>query len=233
MTHASPSDHRRATETRAGEMPAPATRDGVLQAAPAGREVGAVWRPVAMLVGLTLLAVLVSSVALSWLSASNAQAQQRPAAGAARQIDWDALVPKSWDPVAIFRELKLDQIRSDADPRAIEAMERLRKAFDEAPVESSLNGNRIKIMGYLVPLDMSATAVGEFLLVPYFGACIHTPPPPANQIIHVIPKEPMKGMRAMEAVWVEGLMETTYSRTAMGSAGYRVTQPIVTIYKRP
>lgn len=165
---------------------------------------------------------------------SNAQSStQSNPRGGTREIDWDALVPKSWDPAKIFRELKLDQIRGDADPRAIEAMDKLRKAFDEAPAEPSLNGQRVKIQGFLVPLDLTPQAIGEFLLVPYFGACIHTPPPPANQIIHVIPKEPMKGMRAMESIVVEGTLEIASANTPMGSAGYRVRNPLVTIYKRP
>ncbi len=152
---------------------------------------------------------------------------------ASKEIEWAELVPKSWDVAKLFRELKLDEIRGDADPRAIEAMAKMRKAFDEAPIEPSMNGRSIKIMGFLVPLDMTPQAIGEFLLVPFFGACIHTPPPPANQIIHVKPGEPMKGMRAMETVWVEGRLETTASSTSMGQAGYLLKNPTVSIYKRP
>lgn len=172
------------------------------------------------------------TVTLAAAPTRTAHAQAKPQGGV-REIDWDALVPKSWDPAKIFRDLKLDQIRGDADPRAIEAMEKLRKAFDEAPAETSLNGQRVRIQGFLVPLDLSPQAIGEFLLVPYFGACIHTPPPPANQIIHVIPKEPLKGLRAMESITVEGILEIASANTPMGSAGYRVRNPQVAIYKRP
>ena len=142
------------------------------------------------------------------------------------------MIPKSWDPAKLFRELKLDEIRGDADPRAVEAMDKMRKAFNEAPIEPALNGKNIKILGFLVPLDMTSQAVGEFLLVPFFGACIHTPPPPANQIIHVKPGEPLKGMRAMEMVWVEGILETTSSATSMGHAGYVLKNPAVSVHKR-
>jgi uncharacterized protein len=151
----------------------------------------------------------------------------------AKEIEWAELVPKNWDVAKLFRELKLDEIRGDADPRAVEAMAKMRKAFDEAPTEPSLNGRNIKIMGFLVPLDMTPQAIGEFLLVPFFGACIHTPPPPANQIIHVKPAEPMKGMRAMETVWVEGKLEAVSSTTSMGQAGYVLKNPTVNVYKRP
>ena len=49
----------------------------------------------------------------------------------------------------------------------------------------SLDGKRVHIGGYVVPLDFEATTVKEFLLVPFVGACIHVPPPPANQIVYV------------------------------------------------
>jgi hypothetical protein len=61
----------------------------------------------------------------------------------------------------------------------------------QTSIVEELSGQRVRIPGYLLPLEISGTKVTEFLLVPYFGACIHTPPPPPNQIIHVkiVPKE--------------------------------------------
>ena len=53
------------------------------------------------------------------------------------------------------------------------------------PWSQSLDGKRVHIGGYVVPLDFDATRVKEFLLVPFVGACIHVPPPPANQIVYV------------------------------------------------
>ncbi len=52
-------------------------------------------------------------------------------------------------------------------------------------VDEKLNGQNVRIAGYLLPLDTSDGKVTEFLLVPYIGACIHVPPPPPNQIIYV------------------------------------------------
>ena len=58
--------------------------------------------------------------------------------------------------------------------------------------------------------------------MPYFGACIHSPPPPANQIIHVKPKEPAKGIRSMDTVWVNGTLHTLRTDTFMGASSYRM-----------
>jgi len=91
-----------------------------------------------------------------------------------------------------------------------------------APVVDTLNGKRVQIGGYVVPLDFDATTVKEFLLVPYVGACIHVPPPPSNQIVYVqAPKGiQIKGM--FEPVYVTGTLSTETSYTGLADAGYRL-----------
>jgi len=64
-----------------------------------------------------------------------------------------------------------------------EVMEK-RKILHKSVVKE-LNGQKVSIPGYLLPLEITGSSVTEFLLVPYFGACIHAPPPPPNQIVHV------------------------------------------------
>ena len=63
----------------------------------------------------------------------------------------------------------------------------IRKKLDEAPIVKSQLNKKVRLPGYAVPLDADRSDKREFLLVPYFGACIHTPPPPANQIVLVRP----------------------------------------------
>jgi hypothetical protein len=75
-------------------------------------------------------------------------------------------------------------------------------------VNPLLNGQKIRIPGYLLPLEFSGKQVSEFLLVPWVGACIHTPPPPPNQIVHVRPEKPVAMSGMFEPVWVTGMMTT-------------------------
>ena len=94
----------------------------------------------------------------------------------------------------------------------------------------ALNNKNVKIAGYVLPTEFSGDLVIEFLLVPYVGACIHTPPPPANQMIHVEVEEGFitKGMFA--PVWVMGKIRTELSTQSLylvdGSAdveaGYQI-----------
>lgn len=147
-----------------------------------------------------------------------------------KEITWDDLMPKNWDPMAPLKGLKLDNLR-DADPRAIEALEKIREAWSNAPIEPALNGARIRLPGFVIPLDKVGDKVSEFLFVPYFGACIHTPPPPSNQIVHVTVSKPISGMRTMDTMWVSGVMHAGKVDTEMGQAGYQLKAEVVVPYK--
>ncbi|MBT8434937.1 MAG: DUF3299 domain-containing protein [Gammaproteobacteria bacterium] len=78
----------------------------------------------------------------------------------------------------------------------------------------ALDGIPVRIPGYLLPLEFDGDKVTEFLLVPYVGACIHTPPPPPNQIVHVKNDEAYKLEGGLYTpVWVDGLMKTEQSQS--------------------
>ena len=149
-----------------------------------------------------------------------------------KEIKWDDLVPSDWDPREIFKGIDMRML-DDSDPRAMRALEKLREAWSNAPPNKAMNGMQIRIPGFLVPLERKGNQVTQFLLVPYFGACIHTPPPPSNQIIHVFPFRPVKEMQTMDAVWASGTLEVVRSETGMGNASYRLRADLVTPYRAP
>ncbi len=147
-------------------------------------------------------------------------------------ITWDDLLPKGWDPMKTITDLKLDKLK-DSDPKATEAMDKLRTMWNKAPTNPAIAGKPIRIPGFMVPLEYGKKEVKEFLLVPYFGACIHVPPPPANQIIHVLPDKAVPSKTGMDAVWVNGVIELVNSKTSMGDSGYRLRAVKVEEYKEP
>jgi hypothetical protein len=148
-----------------------------------------------------------------------------------REVSWDDLTPKDWDPLKQFREMNFGAL-SDSDPKAIAMLQRMRDTWDNAPTNLAMDGQNVRIAGYLVPLDETKDGLIQFLLVPYFGACIHTPPPPSNQIIEVRPKQPSKGYRPMDTVWVSGTLRTLRSETYMGTSSYRMDAMRVEPYVR-
>ena len=185
-------------------------------------------KPLASLLLAALLAVPAGA-------AEYKQGDRLPAKVAAksafRSVTWDDLLPKDWDPLAVLKGVDIAKLK-DGDPRADEALNKLRTAWDAAPANETLNRTKIRIPGFLVPLEWGDKTLKEFLLVPYFGACIHSPPPPANQIIHVVADPPAKGVKAMEAVWVEGTLEIALADTDMGRSSYRMQARSVTRYKK-
>ncbi len=163
-----------------------------------------------------------------------AQPLPKPTANSAgyTEIRWDDLVPKGWDPTQLLKDKGGGNLAAlqDGDPKANALLQQLREVWDNAPTEPELNNTRIKLRGYLLPLEEVAAGHPEFLLVPYYGACVHSPPPPANQIVHVLPKSPAKGFRSMDAVWITGTLTVGKTDSYMGAAGYRIEAQSVLPY---
>lgn len=152
------------------------------------------------------------------------------ASGAVRTIGWDDLLPPDWDPLAALKGLDLARL-DDADPRAQKALADLKRAWDSAPANRKMHGQRIRIPGFVVSLDGGPGELREFLLVPYFGACIHVPPPPPNQVIHAVARTPIKKVQTMDAIWATGRLEVVRSDTPFGAATYVMQVERVTPYK--
>jgi hypothetical protein len=95
------------------------------------------------------------------------------------------------------------------------------RGIQNAPAEHALNGKKGRIAGFALPLERQGDKVTEFLIVPYFGACIHTPPPPANQIIHAKSAKPLAGVKMMVPLWTYGTLTVQRGETTWGVAGYQ------------
>ncbi|AXT27413.1 DUF3299 domain-containing protein [Ruegeria sp. AD91A] len=70
-----------------------------------------------------------------------------------------------------------------------------------------LLGENVRLPGYLLPLDIVDQKAVEFLLVPTVGACIHTPPPPANQMVYVRYEQGFEIDELYKPVWISGEMQ--------------------------
>lgn len=97
---------------------------------------------------------------------------------------------------------------------------------------AELDGEKVRLPGYTVPFDYGADAeVAEFLLVPYFGACIHAPPPPPNQTIFVVADEPIKLRDLAQAVWIEGTIHTQTQESELADAAYTFKLQKIEVYE--
>ncbi|MFY7967109.1 MAG: DUF3299 domain-containing protein [Polynucleobacter sp.] len=156
-----------------------------------------------------------------------------PAIGSAyKEVEWDELMPEGWRKKVILELTRMRRYGSltDGDPRADEAYARLKKTWDAAPPTKTYIGKPIRIAGYVVPLDAERMQSSEFLLVPYFGACVHSPPPPANQIILIKPPKGSR-FRTMDAIWVEGILTEGKTSSEVGTSTYVLTADKITPYR--
>ena len=109
-------------------------------------------------------------------------------------------------PEGAWMSLKRRQPGADLPPRIV----------------TELDGKHVRIGGYVVPLDFESTTVKEFLLVPFVGACIHVPPPPANQIIYVKADKGFEVGGVFDPVTVTGTIKTETAFTGLADAGYSI-----------
>jgi hypothetical protein len=79
-------------------------------------------------------------------------------------------------------------------------------------VNLTLDGTKVKISGYLLPLNFQNEKANQFLLVPWVGACIHTPPPPKNQIVYIQTSSWIDAFALFEPVSVSGGIQILNSR---------------------
>lgn len=182
---------------------------------------------------LALLLAASLAVATSPLCVS-AQAQ------APRTLKWEELVPVA-PPKALkpfFGSRPPDAPRGpDAPPEPPPSEDRgwmsapSQQSSGPAPVVTALDGERVHIGGYVVPLDFDSTKVKEFLLVPFVGACIHVPPPPANQIIYVKPSQPFEIKATFDPVYVTGKITVAPTFTGLAETGYTIDAEKVELRK--
>ena len=157
-----------------------------------------------------------------------------PATGAdaVMSLKWDQLVPPAppKPPKAFFNDRPTDPGAFGAPTHAPSTTQPLAEGrWMSAPAKSSasppavvasLDGKRVQLGGYVVPLDFEATRVKEFLLVPFVGACIHVPPPPPNQIVYVKSEGGIDVKGTFDPVWVTGTLTVTPAFTGLAEAGY-------------
>jgi uncharacterized protein len=86
-----------------------------------------------------------------------------------------------------------------------------------------LDGRSVRLPGFLVPLEDYAEEYSEFLVVPYYGACIHTPPPPPNQMVHGLTLGGQK-LRATwwDPVWVVGTLHVETVESPYGVVSFQM-----------
>ena len=147
----------------------------------------------------------------------------------AEPLKWRQLMPPGWSPAGYFAHTPFGTQREleDTDPRARALLEKLIELGRDAPPLPALQGRMVRIAGFVLPLAQAGDTISRFLLVPYQGACVHTPPPPANQAIVVEPHQAVTVTQVAYPVWVQARLELLLQRTPHMHAAYRMREATV------
>ncbi|AXT38774.1 DUF3299 domain-containing protein [Alteromonas sp. BL110] len=179
-----------------------------------------------------LIAVLL--IATSTLSLASANDYE--------EIDWVALMPEDDLSALLNRPEFLNDIADGSAADSIddfasqqledEQAQRYQQALVSTRVIDEFDGKPIRIPGFIVPLEQNeeqkATA---FFVVPYFGACLHMPPPPPNQILYVEYKEGVAVENLYDPYWFEGTVKIDNHESALGTSAYSLVLDSFTLYE--
>lgn len=102
---------------------------------------------------------------------------------------------------------------------------------ESSGVRSDWNGQTVRLPGYIVPIDYDGTSVTAFILVPYVGACVHVPPPPANQLVLVTTSTPYESEGLFEPVYVTGMFGISSISTHLADIGYALSADEIEPYQ--
>ncbi len=166
-------------------------------------------------------------------SAAAAEAKKiELAARGVRQIGWEDLMPDGEEErLAQMYQSQMAMLYSGAGVAEGSAGDQMVQIGTFNTVKE-LNGKTIRIPGYTVPFAYGEAAeIKEFLLVPYFGACIHSPPPPPNQTIFVMADKPLKLADLAQAVWIEGTIHTQTQESDLADAAYTIKVTAIEAYE--
>ncbi|MCY1190843.1 hypothetical protein AB7M31_000097 [Pseudomonas sp. IAP-CY TE4608] len=148
-----------------------------------------------------------------------------------RELDWPALIPEG-APVIPPQLTPLHDMSQLSNALSAESAPPARQQAPDAPVVKSLDGQQVKLPGYIVPLEVNEEGrTTEFLLVPYYGACIHVPPPPPNQIVHIFSEMGVRVEDLYQPYWIEGKMQVRASSSELADAGYQMEAEKIYAYE--
>lgn len=146
-------------------------------------------------------------------------------------IEWPDLMPPEvlailLNPPEYIAEIEdgsaEDQISSQIKSAVKQSEEdAYQQALVSTDVNETLDGALIRIPGFVVPLEFDEEqTISQFFLVPYFGACLHMPPPPPNQIILVNAPKGIQMSALYDPFWIEGQLSTSFQENDMATSAY-------------
>lgn len=156
-----------------------------------------------------------------------------------RHLDWLELLPAQ-ERLSLLNQAPIDHGEETTRQRqpalgGNNSLGRNDAATDRLSVNvvAELADESVRLPGFVVPLEYDADkAVTEFFLVPFFGACIHVPAPPPNQIIHVEIPQGFELSSIYEPYVIQGTLKISTTERELGISAYSIEPDAVVPYER-
>ena len=157
-------------------------------------------------------------------------------------IDWTELMPAEDLSALLNRPAFLDDIADGSAQDSLdnfqqrqledEQAQQYQAALSSTRVIQGFDGKAIRIPGFIVPLAQNEDKeVTRFFIVPYFGACLHMPPPPPNQILYVESEQGITLENLYDPYWFEGIVSIEQKVDAMGTSAYSLSLDNYALYE--
>ncbi|MDG1446467.1 MAG: DUF3299 domain-containing protein [Porticoccaceae bacterium] len=158
-------------------------------------------------------------------------------------IQWTELVPQEEidildNPPTYISDIEdgstEDQLSSPVtNSIVLEMADRYQQALVSTNIKPEMNGRKVRIPGFIVPLEFDdQQVITEFFLVPYFGACLHMPPPAPNQMIHVKYAKGLEIDALYYPFWVSGVLKTSLVKNDLATAAYALEMASYEAYEQ-
>ncbi|MGB0662429.1 MAG: DUF3299 domain-containing protein [Pontibacterium sp.] len=150
------------------------------------------------------------------------------------QLDWSALMPEDYSLDSLFDDQQ-EQLANidDYSNEAMLLMDEMMAKLQSAPIVPEMDGKMVRIPGFVVPVQGDGETIKTFFLVPYFGACLHLPPPPSNQIVYVNFEPGTSIDNLYDAIWVTGKLTIENTHNDLASSGYSLEAYVIEPYEAP
>ena len=158
-----------------------------------------------------------------------------------RTAEWIELLPEDDLEALLNPPEYLDEIEENSDEDQISnrlrkdstdfKQDRYQEALNSSRIVPSMDGVAIRIPGFIVPLEFDDEQnLTQFFLVPWFGACIHLPPPPPNQIILVNSDQGISNESLYTPFWISGILNTSLIENDLATAAYVMEMHAIEVY---
>lgn len=151
-------------------------------------------------------------------------------------ITWQSLLPAYERELIMKYQPTQAKTVSDLTEQVLRSIEASSdKSYQNAMVSTNtvdhFDGSHVALSGFVVPIEFHVDNTPSLVfLVPYYGACIHFPPPPPNQIVFARLAPGFKNFDITQAYQFEGQLQQGMFEDQLGTSAYTIEVALISIF---